>query len=870
MTVQQQEMRLNIDASAAKKGAREAVGAIATIKAAMKGLERQADGTFNALRKGLQVAPAKGAESALTGTTKAAKQTEAAAQRLATSVKNSMTTATLQISKVKDQFAAVGDQNGIRKAEQALARFQARAEKAGSAAALGSVKADHRATVTGLQAEARAQEEAASAAAKRAATTEALRKRHDEMFAVSKRYEASLEEIAALERAGALTAEKAAAARTRAAQQLAAGAVATGKYGQALKVNQFHVTNFNNVIDDMGGKARRVDLRQVMLQLSQVGQQGAVTGNYLQALAIQLPDFALGFGPVGIAAGAVAGILGSTLIGMMTKTGKESEKLKNQVHALSTALDGLAQYSSASAGQIEAHLTKTFEGTAASVQALIEDLREAEFSVLSNKMRREVEKAASSLNSLGGAFEAYWENFANPGSVDSGYLRQMTEIIAKSKVSYGEFQKLETAVSSVFRSQDVNEFVANLSKARATAQEIGGPVGSQIEKALLQAAKDGGVLNRVMSDAASGASDFATELSEGARQALALADVDMSKGISDATKEAAELAAQLNLSLTAAYNLKQLQDSKVYSGRGGDPRQFGKGYTPPSLSKVRTGGAPQMSDLQRTTQQIEAQNIALKALQSGLFETSTAASAYAQAMQAGGGAVDKATMAALKQADAVAHANEQLRKIVQNNRSGGLREATEAGIKGGAKQGLSAAMQSGDIRAFAEAMRSSVFTSISDAIADAWVESIFSKTASGGGWLSTVGSFFGFSEGGYSDQPGMTKHKVPLAAFKNAPQYAEGTANTSSGIPAILHPNEAVVPLSRGRKIPVDLGDGKGGKGETTLNVVNNINVDGGDEDSELAVKIAQQVGETIEGIIDTRVAESAQYGGALNPRGGR
>ncbi|MCC0010881.1 MAG: tape measure protein [Hyphomicrobiaceae bacterium] len=54
---------------------------------------------------------------------------------------------------------------------------------------------------------------------------------------------------------------------------------------------------------------------------------------------------------------------------------------------------------------------------------------------------------------------------------------------------------------------------------------------------------------------------------------------------------------------------------------------------------------------------------------------------------------------------------------------------------------------------------------------------------------------------------------APLDKFKSAPQFAEGTANTSrslsklpgGGIPSILHPNEAVIPLSRGRKVPVDL-----------------------------------------------------------------
>ena len=54
---------------------------------------------------------------------------------------------------------------------------------------------------------------------------------------------------------------------------------------------------------------------------------------------------------------------------------------------------------------------------------------------------------------------------------------------------------------------------------------------------------------------------------------------------------------------------------------------------------------------------------------------------------------------------------------------------------------------------------------------------------------------------------------VSSATFGDAPAFKDGTANTSSflskvpggGIPSILHPNEAVVPLPKGRKIPVDL-----------------------------------------------------------------
>lgn len=831
------DLKLTIDASAARRGSREFVGAIASIKQAMTGLSRDTDGLFKKLN----------------ATTKAAAPRNVKAQF--TAINSAVRSAESSVGTLQRQLNKIGNAAGLKRVDSAMEQFRREtsattlttaelaAAKDRLAASLHEVRQGVR-EATEIQ-RLRTQFQRTSAALDPLTTgTHAYRR-------------AQLATEQAL-RSGAIS-------QTQAIKTINAAKTAyTGAGAAAANA----AAQQSRLFGTRAGWGQNFDARQVMMQLSQVGQQGAVTGNYLQALAIQLPDLALGFGPVGIAAGAVAGVLGSTLIGMLGKTKDEAKELENQVHALSTALDGLKQYSAASAAQIEAHLKSAFGSVAGDVQALIEDLRAAEFSVISHKMRKEVEASTKQLTSLSGAFEIFWADFMNPGSVDSGYLNQMTEIIGKAQMSYPEFTKLEKAVNSIFTSQDVNEFVEHLSHARTIAAEIGGPVGDQIAKALLQAAKDGGVLNRVTGDAASSANSLTTELSEGARKVLELAEVDIASGISDGTKAAAELAHNLGISLTAAYNLKNLQDSKVYGGRGQDPRKFGNGYTPPGLDKVRTGGAAQMSDLARTTQQLEAQSIALKALQSGLFETSIAADAYAQAMIAGGGAVDKATMAALKQADAVAHANEQLRKIVQTNQSGGLQEATEKGIKGGLKSGLQAAMQ-GDAAGFARALGDSVFNSVSNALSDALVESLFAKNAAGnaGNIFSTILGFFGAgSEGGYSEAlPG--KQAMPLAAFKNAPHYAEGTANTSNGIPSILHPNEAVVPLSRGRKIPVEMGGG--GKSVTIGDINTSVTVEGGDDSPENAARIGETVRESIEGMIDTRIAENAQYGGALNPRGG-
>lgn len=88
---------------------------------------------------------------------------------------------------------------------------------------------------------------------------------------------------------------------------------------------------------------------------------------------------------------------------------------------------------------------------------------------------------------------------------------------------------------------------------------------------------------------------------------------------------------------------------------------------------------------------------------------------------------------------------------------------------------------------------------------------------SGGGPLSWLGRAFGmFEEGGVATQP--VRYTTGSFDWSKAPQYAEGTPNTSGGMPAILHPNEAVIPLSRGRAVPVEM-NGMTGNQQVVSNI---------------------------------------------------
>jgi tape measure domain-containing protein len=60
----------------------------------------------------------------------------------------------------------------------------------------------------------------------------------------------------------------------------------------------------------------------------------------------------------------------------------------------------------------------------------------------------------------------------------------------------------------------------------------------------------------------------------------------------------------------------------------------------------------------------------------------------------------------------------------------------------------------------------------------------------------------GYKYGGIAGKPTGLKYRLPASAFINAPRFAGGGLS-DGGIPAVLHPNEAVVPLTGGGQIPV-------------------------------------------------------------------
>lgn len=158
--------------------------------------------------------------------------------------------------------------------------------------------------------------------------------------------------------------------------------------------------------------------RNLSFQLSQVAQQGAVTGNYLQALTIQLPDMLLSFGTLGILVGAAAGALGGPLIDALTGSSQAVKDLDEELgdlgESFETLTDKQRQYFAMVSAQkqvdleeqftdlseeiktaatelnnLEKGFRRTARGQRISIAADPEDIREAQFELTKLEAARE-------------------------------------------------------------------------------------------------------------------------------------------------------------------------------------------------------------------------------------------------------------------------------------------------------------------------------------------------------------------------------------------------------------------------------------------------------------------------------------------------
>ncbi|TQD33061.1 phage tail tape measure protein [Rhodobacter capsulatus] len=244
--------------------------------------------------------------------------------------------------------------------------------------------------------------------------------------------------------------------------------------------------------------------RQLAFQFNQMMQMGSVTGNYVQAIAVQIPDIASSFGFLGTIIGGIAGVSLPLLVSMFTGTSTSGKELEKTVSETNEAFDAYARYAEIAAMQT-LEVQQKFHGFASEVQGFSEYMKGVETSEALDGLSASIDPLKGQLLGIQQTFaeltkaQAALENAqSNPMASSEQVLlyadnvRMLQEeadaAAAKLGMSAEEARQLADAMDDVGASTSFVDIAASAGEALAIIQQIY-PDSQAMTKPLRQAAE---------------------------------------------------------------------------------------------------------------------------------------------------------------------------------------------------------------------------------------------------------------------------------------------------------------------------------------------------------------------------------------------
>lgn len=196
-----------------------------------------------------------------------------------------------------------------------------------------------------------------------------------------------------------------------------------------------------------GMSAGAYQARLAAQQLSQVAQQSMATGNFVQALAIQLPDLAGGFGAVGIAVGVVAGVALPLLVSAFTGTSSSAKEVKSSMDVLDDAFNTYMQYAE-NAAQTTSDLAEKFGGFASQVQGFSEYMAQVSLGAILTDAGAVIDSTVSGLTNVKTFYDQVVAAQAQADRILTAEGQSEAYLLATQAVE-GYQEKLDAAAASV-------------------------------------------------------------------------------------------------------------------------------------------------------------------------------------------------------------------------------------------------------------------------------------------------------------------------------------------------------------------------------------------------------------------------------------
>lgn len=534
---------------------------------------------FSSLVVGLDTSALKNGKTALEGITRAGAATEAGVVKSMKGVEaavKAVPVAAKEAARGFEEFRASIDpayaaSQQFAAAQKEIARFVSDGAISQRVAnsALEQAASKYMGVATSAQRAADAQRAAELATHEAAQSYTALRASLDPMYASSRSFEAAQEQLNLALKQGVITQADYNRVLAMAEKQYLGAGVAVSKASTSVKAATGGMNSF------------AYQSRMAAMQLSQVAQQTMAGGGFIRALAIQLPDLALGFGAVGIAAGVAAGVMLPMAASFLTGSdnAEELDEAITKLQETSRAFIDLSSQTRRSvselstefgvfAGEIQrtyeilqgVALERTLDGLGVAIAGL--DVARLEFLVgIFQEGSGEIQAFSQNYND---ALAEIKESFNLTGSQAEAFLGQLNalktadgpEEIVKAADSLNKFL-IEAYGSARNIPPELREMVQRLAEAQTVAARVASEVDGSANSANL---------------AATAAANLSGQLSVAAQHAAQLAaNLAMAPaGIQGFQDKAAQLTAQIS-ALDAGY-------SQIQAGAAGYRKELEQKY----------------------------------------------------------------------------------------------------------------------------------------------------------------------------------------------------------------------------------------------------------------------------------------------------
>jgi hypothetical protein len=455
------------------------------------------------------------------------------------------------------------------------------------------------------------------------------------------RMEASLRKFERQMEKGRQAAEKAAVGSERSWQRA----------GDKITANANRAATGIGRVTSISGRGRFV-LQNTANQIGDVAVQMGSGTSASRALGQQLPQLLGGFGALGGVLGLVGPLMGTVaalgipLAAAFLMAGKEAESLEDKLKGLDQAFSDL-KAADKQASLSPTDLMTQYKGVADEAQALFEIDREIAAIRAQGALDSATRGVASELG-VEGVFGFDPDEIRNLPEKIKSINDEMAEVYAtingsrdSAQLSAAEdrLKELRSELDSLPKILGVfDDLVSLLGVGSEEAQEIAAQFAAigQAEGPRAQAEALSELVAYIkeatnnLATAEEGGVALFDALRQATNNALELVRVELVKPITPAADEAGRLKRELAAALALQNRINQ-QDSKVYSGRGGDPRKVGNDNYTSDLNY--TSVEELIEKLTKTTKQGGGAGTGLREAESLFRSTRTAAEDYAREVE---------------------------------------------------------------------------------------------------------------------------------------------------------------------------------------------------------------------------------------------